>query len=265
MLAYHLRMQEIDFHRALAHVAGTPPGTIIDAGAHDGRLALDLAAIPAVRLLAFEPLPSARARLATAFAARYGAIPPHVEIRPEALGAARDTLALSVPRIRTPDGTEMDAEEWASLAKDYADSAATDPRVLSIARHDVPVIPLDDLGLTDVTAMKIDVEGFEAELIEGARQTLARSQPILSIEIEERHRPGSTSAIPALLRPLGYQGFWEFYGDWHLIEDFNPQTHQRASPSPAEFTASTPYVFTFYFVPFERIPQLAALARLPGS
>ena len=48
-------MQEIDFHRAL--VPNRPPGTIIDVGAHDGRLALDLAAIPALRMLALR-LPS---------------------------------------------------------------------------------------------------------------------------------------------------------------------------------------------------------------
>jgi hypothetical protein len=38
---------------------------------------------------------------------------------------------------------------------------------------------------------------------------------------------------------------------------------QRASPSPAEFTVSHPYVFSFYFVPSDRRQDLACLARLP--
>ena len=38
---------------------------------------------------------------------------------------------------------------------------------------------------------------------------------------------------------------------------------QRASPSPAEFTVSHPYVFSFYFVPIERRQELGHLARLP--
>lgn len=255
-------MQEIDFHRTLIRSGNNPSGTIIDAGAHDGRLALDLATIPSARLLAFEPLPSARSRLHAAFVSCYGALPPHVTIREEALGRSSGNLILSVPRIRTPTGEEMDAEEWASLAKDYTAIAATDTRVLAVKQHSVPVIRLDDLGLTDVVAMKIDVEGFEAELIEGAQETLRASLPILSVEIEERHRPGSTRDVPAQIRKLGYRGFWEFYGEWHPVETFNPETHQRASPSPAEFTASDPYVFTFYFVPLGRVAELSVLARL---
>ena len=254
-------MQEIDFHRTL--VPAGSQGTIIDAGAHDGRLALDLAAIAGVRLLAFEPLTTARMRLASAFTARFGMIPAHVSVRPEALGACAGTLNLAVPRIRTPNGEAMDAEEWASLAKDYAEIAATDPRVLAIRHHAVPVIRLDDLGLDDVIAMKIDVEGFETELIEGARETLQRTYPVLSVEIEERHRPGSTRDVPALLTSFGYVGFWEFYGDWKPVAAFDAALFQRASPSPAEFTASDPYVFTFYFVPPDRVAALAALARLP--
>lgn len=258
-------MQEIDFHRALVPSGEGARGTIIDAGAHDGRLALDLAAIPATRLLAFEPLPSARLRLHAAFLARYGTMPAHVSIRAEALGATSEEMTLSVPRIRTPTGEETDAEEWASLAKDYGAIAADDARVLAVHRYKVPVIRLDDLGLTDVVAMKIDVEGFEAELIEGARETLRVCQPILSVEIEERHRAGSTRDVPALLTALGYQGFWELFGVWHRMESFDPETYQRASPSPAEFSASDPYVFTFYFVPSRRVDDLAMLARLPGQ
>lgn len=254
-------MQEIDFHRALILSGSRPQGTIIDAGAHDGRLALDLAAIPAARMLAFEPLPSAFQRLNAAFVARYGAVPEHVALRAEALGAVSEQMTLSVPRIRTPDGVEMDAEEWASLAKDYAADAAVDALVLAVRQYPVAVIRLDDLGLADVVAMKIDVEGFEAELIDGARETLRASQPVLSVEIEERHRPGSTRAVPAQLAALGYAGFWEFHGGWRRVEDFNPATHQRAGTSPADFSVSDPYVFTFYFVPVARVGELAALAR----
>lgn len=256
-------MQEIDFHRALFGPPGRHGGTIVDAGAHDGRLALDLAALPGTKLLAFEPLPSARARLAAAFSARFGALPAHVTLRAEALGARDGKISLHVPRIRAPDGNEIECEEWASVAKDYAAIAATDPRVLAVTTHRVRVIRLDDLALTDLTAMKIDVEGAEAELIAGARETLTRCRPILSVEIEERHRPGSTRDVPAQLSALGYEGFFEFFGEWRPVKKFDPDEMQRASPSPAEFAVGDPYIFTFYFVPPERRAELAALARLP--
>jgi len=69
--------------------------------------------------------------------------------------------------------------------------------------------------------------------------------------------------VPALLRQLGYLGFYEFYGEWRPIEGFEVNRMQRGSPSPASFEVSDPYVFCFYFVPPERRAELAALARLP--
>ena len=75
--------------------------------------------------------------------------------------------------------------------------------------------------------------------------------------------PGSTRAVPELLRELDYEGWFEFFGDWLHIEQLDIATMQRASPSPAEFSVSHPYVFSFYFVPSERREELASLARLP--
>jgi hypothetical protein len=66
-----------------------------------------------------------------------------------------------------------------------------------------------------------------------------------------------------LLRPLGYVGFFEFYGDWRPIETLNIETMQKGSPSPAAFQVSHPYVFGFYFVPLERVAEMEVLARLP--
>jgi hypothetical protein len=69
--------------------------------------------------------------------------------------------------------------------------------------------------------------------------------------------------VPELQHRLGYEGWFEFFGEWRQIEQLDLETMQRASPSPAEFTVSHPYAFTFYFVPSERQQELARLARLP--
>jgi FkbM family methyltransferase len=244
-------MQEIDFHRAMHR-----PGIIVDAGAHDGRLTLPLAALPNTHIVAFEPLPTAFVRLRAATAE----IADRVTLRPEALSNRAGTIALAVPRV---GGAPQ--EEWASIAKDYDAIRRDDPRVEAIDRWTVPTLPLDSLHLTGVTAIKIDVEGAEEELLLGALGTLRRCRPILSIEIEERHRSGSTKAVPDLLRPFGYRGFFEFYGDWRPIETLDITTMQKGSPSPAAFEVSHPYVFGFYFVTPDRVAELAKLARLPES
>jgi len=247
-------MQEIEFHRALHR-----PGTIVDVGAHDGRLTLPLARLSHSDVVAFEPLPPAFARLQQSVSAAWdGEIPRHITLWREALADRSGMTTISVPRI---NGVVQ--EEWASISKDYVALRTADPRIEAVETWLVPSLRLDDVGLTGVTAIKIDVEGAEFEVLRGSWLTLQRWRPCLSIEIEERHRPGSTRAVPELMRELDYEGWFEFFGEWRHIEQLDIATMQHASPSPAEFTVSHPYVFSFYFVPSERRGDLACLARLP--
>lgn len=167
-------------------------------------------------------------------------------------------MAVAAPRI---NGVVQ--EEWGSISKDYAALRETDPPIEAIETWSVPVLRLDEADIADVTAIKIEVKGAELEVLRGAWMALRRWRPHPSIEIEERHRLGSTRAVPELLRELDYEGWLEFFGDWRRIEQLDLAMMQRASPSPAEFTESHPCVFTFYFVPSERRQELAALARLP--
>ncbi|MBY0339371.1 MAG: FkbM family methyltransferase [Acetobacteraceae bacterium] len=231
-------MDELTFHARLHR-----PGTILDVGAHDGLLAVPLARLPGTRLLAFEPLPPAFDRLRAALAG----LP--AEPRREAVGDTPGEVALRVPLV---DGEP--AEQWASLAKDYAAHAG-----LGWREWRVPVITLDSLALPDVTAIKLDVEGHEYEALRGARETLLRCRPVLSIELEERHREGSTWAVPAYLDALGY-GCWFHHGGWRPWATLDRATMQRASPDPRVFAASDPYIFTCYAWPREDTPDM--LARL---
>jgi len=234
-------MDEITFHTRTHR-----PGTILDVGAHDGLLTLPLARLPGARVLAFEPLPAAHARLAAACAGL-----SNVVLRREALGAAPGMLTLSVPVL---DGEP--AEQWASLAKDYSAFAS-----VTAERHEVQVITIDSLGLHDVAHVKVDAEGFEQEVLEGARATLLRCRPVLSLELEERHRAGATRDVPALLAALGYETRFWLEGAMRPLAAFDAATMQVASPDPAVFGASEPYVFTFYAWPAERAPEvLAALS-----
>lgn len=237
-------MDEITFHTRLHR-----PGTLLDVGAHDGLITRPFAALPDSRVLAFEPLPSAFARLRAAFAP---APPPHVTLIEEALGEALGSITLAMPVL---DGVAQ--EQWASTAKTYADVNADRVAVRS---WQVPVRPLDSMGLTDLTHVKLDCEGAEYEVLRGARETLTRCRPYLTIEIEERHRLGSTWAVPAFLDALGYETYFELDGAWQHMAALDRATMQRASPDPSVFEASDPYVFVFYVFPREAAE--AALQRL---
>ncbi len=244
-------MDEENFHHLLHR-----PGTLVDIGAHDGLLTIPLARLPGSRVLAFEPLPSAYARLQVALRAAFGEPPANVECHHLALGDHEGSITLAMPVL---DGVAQ--EQWASTAKDYA--AHVSARV-TVERFTVPMRTLDDFALADVTAIKLDAEGAEYEILRGARETLLRCRPVLTLEVEERHRQGSTYAVPAFLDALGYDVFFELRGAWHPMADLDRATMQRASPDPSVFEASDPYVFVFYALPREDSTAMLETLRRAG-
>jgi hypothetical protein len=73
---------------------------------------------------------------------------------------------------------------------DYADGATAE----------IPAITIDGLGLTRLDLLKIDVEGMEAEVLDGARRSIAAHLPIITAE----HIKTGWDALAERLTPLGY-------------------------------------------------------------
>lgn len=70
----------------------------------------------------------------------------------------------------------------------------------------VPVTTLDSTPIADIAFIKIDVEGFELQVLQGALGILGKSHPILLVEIDrERHDQESFGVIIRLLSGLGYR------------------------------------------------------------
>lgn len=69
--------------------------------------------------------------------------------------------------------------------------------------EEVNIITIDSLNLTDVTAMKIDVEGYECEVIKGAIETINRCKPLIISEILSKDAMIEQANI---LTILGYTG-----------------------------------------------------------
>ncbi|MBR8334166.1 FkbM family methyltransferase [Burkholderia ambifaria] len=85
----------------------------------------------------------------------------------------------------------------------------------------VPSVRLDDmLDGHDIQLMKIDVEGFELQVLQGARKTLARCLPVLYVENDR------VAQSPALIQFLWKHGYrlW-----WHISALFNPENFRRKS------------------------------------
>lgn len=67
--------------------------------------------------------------------------------------------------------------------------------------YDVPVVTIDSFEFLDVGFIKIDVEGYEYEVLCGAVDTIARCRPVLYIEDD---RPEKSRALRAKINSLGY-------------------------------------------------------------
>jgi FkbM family methyltransferase len=79
-----------------------------------------------------------------------------------------------------------------------------------------PVVPVDALGLAACRFIKVDVEGMELAVLEGAQRTIARCRPVLYVENNRRE---ASPALIAWLTGAGYRPFW------HVTPYFNPANH----------------------------------------
>jgi len=173
------------------------------------------------QVVAFEPVPEL-ARLVR----RQNL--PGVSVREIALSSNDGKDALSVPG---------EGHAYASLRKQEVAEQAS---VMQVATRQ-----LDSLGLGAVGFIKIDVEGFEEEVLAGAMATIARDHPRMLIEIEERHNPGGVARVVELLAGLGYSCWFRSGGRWLEFSEFESARDQ----DPARLEAGERYVNNFLFMP----------------
>ena len=69
----------------------------------------------------------------------------------------------------------------------------------------VKIKTLDSYELSDIDFVKIDVDGYEDLLLQGAKETLANNDPVINIEMKRAKRPEVCKVAQKILRKLGYK------------------------------------------------------------
>lgn len=82
----------------------------------------------------------------------------------------------------------------------------------------VPVMTLDGLQLSSCRLIKIDVEGMELDVLQGAAATIERLRPRLYMENNRREK---SAALIGHVAGLGYRCYW------HLPPLYNPDNFHR--------------------------------------
>ena len=201
----------------------TPEKAFLDVGAHKGVYCL--AALGHYReIIGVEPFPPMARYLQAGLAGK-------ARIMHMALSNRQGSLPLRVPlRGGTSVPSIASLEPGTGPTHDYKEVMVEVGRV-------------DDLDVASLGLVKIDVEGHELEVVEGARERLQRDQPPLIVEIEEGRRPGASGRVLTLLQDLGYEAFFLQAGRLEVLGS------RRITDVQGEKLAGRgAYIYNFVFV-----------------
>ena len=197
-------------------------GTAIDVGANEGLYSYVLAKL-FDRVEAFEPNQAASADLQD-----YGC--PKINLHRVALSRSEGERTLHVP-ILAHGVVNLG---WGSLERE------TLPPSENVTTQIVQTRILDSYGFQDVVFIKIDVEGHELQVLEGAIETIARCRPVILVEIKTTARP----AVFSFLKDRQFELFYLLHGKLTAASD--------------GVTVASASQENFFAVPSERVDSFLA-------
>jgi FkbM family methyltransferase len=221
--------------------------TAIDVGANEGMYSYYMAKFSS-NVIAFEPNTDLWGHLRRLLGRDF-----HLEAA--ALSGTSSKAMLRVDRSNTGVST-IEERNALSCVKDKQ----------ALVSRVVETRTLDSFHFTNISMIKIDVEGHEEAVIEGARDTIQRNRPVLIIESEDRHNFGAPRRLAETFSKLEYL---VFYIKGRRFLEFNTLREEDTDPKSLSEVGST-YINNFIFIPAEqsvKVERAEALvsAALTGS
>lgn len=200
-------------------------GVIIDAGAHIGTFTIALTS-SLNKVIAFEPAPATFALLERNLRSRVG-----VDVRNKGLGSQDD---------------------YAHVQERNASNAGAQTL---LPGGTIPIVRLDD-ELVWADALKIDVEGMELEILEGASRLIQEARPVILFEVnlsQLRAHGASPSDIAHFFRIREYRLFLPIFGQRTILSEVHNLSLLTALVAPRAWLfrgESAP--FDVFAIPRER-------------
>lgn len=185
-----------------------PGTTAVDAGASIGMYAAEMARY-AGKVIAFEANPRVAA-FTKIVAAR------NVEVVNAALSSVAGRATLTIPL--NPKGHTID--ELATIEPGnflHAGGGTT---------AEVAMQRLDDFPVSNCSFIKIDVEGHEEAVLDGAAALIAAQRPILMVELNDMFNKGVVARVADRYAALAYRGYFLSHGKMRPIAEFDPARDQ---------------------------------------
>lgn len=226
-----------------------PKRAAVDVGANVGKYTYKLSSL-ASRVYALEPNPGLARKVARALGA-------NVSVHAVAASVEPGTAELHFPIIGgKPAGGLASIEQDVAAHEGYATRAIR-----------VPMVRLDEFVTDPVGFIKIDVEGHELSVLEGAIGLLQRDKPVFLVEAEERHKLDAVAKVRAFLEPRGYSGFYIRQGALVDVAQFTTSLQNPAALNLRLKRKKMDYINNFIFVASEQAAAFAErmTAALRGS
>lgn len=166
--------------------------SVLDVGANVGVYSVWLSRI-SNRIWSFEPLdyPLHVLRVLSL---------PNVKVMPFALGDKSGKQSIFIPR-----SVGRSEHPLASLSQtEFADFKDVEAKTIEVRRFDDLQ---SEISAKDIDFVKIDVEGFELQVLRGMSELIRGQHPLFLIEIEARHNK-SYQEVFEFLSTFGYRPFY---------------------------------------------------------
>jgi FkbM family methyltransferase len=211
-----------------------PGSTVIDIGASIGMYAAEMAR-HAEKVLAFEANPEV-----AAFTRKVA--PRNVTVINIALSSRAGRTTLTMPRNR----------------KGHAVTELGTIKQSPNAAHDVAIEvetkPLDDFPVANCSFIKIDVEGHEEDVLDGASALIVAQRPILMIELVEAFNPGAIARLSTRYAAMAYDAFFCAQGRLRPIGEFDAARDQDLAALPGR-----DFIVNLFFIPAEKNERVRLL------
>ncbi len=131
----------------------------------------------------------------------------------------------------------------------------------AIILREVETRTLDSYNFNDVSFIKIDVEGHEESVVDGARKTIERNRPSMIIESENRHNSGAPDRLAEVFLKLNYLVFY--------VKDLKLRDYNTLSPEDLDSgnlaVGGATYVNNFIYIPAEQTAKVARARAALGA
>jgi FkbM family methyltransferase len=207
------------------------PGAVFDIGANVGQYTYVLEkTVGARHTYSIEPVPQLCSKLMRLF--------PEVKVLNLALSETEGTQSLKIPVIAgSPLWSRSTLERFSEPGEESSIFEHVHLRTLDAL--------CDENNVRDVAFIKVDVEGHEQKVLNGATKVIARFHPVLLVEIEQRHYAQPIADLFSWIQKQGYSGLFYDVRRMSLrpIAEFSIDSDQRV-----ETLGTADYVNNFFFV-----------------